>query len=296
MDTLNSLTVIFTTYNSPEWLEKVLWGFSYQSYKAFKIIVADDGSSQETAALINRMRDQTGLEIKHVRHRDDGFRKCRILNKAIIHAETEYLVFTDGDCIPRSDFLSVHAKNAEKGHYVSGSYYRLPMETSEAIQREDIESGRCFELKWLRAHGLPRSQKTIKLTATERQARFLNRFTFTNCIFRGSNASAWRDDIIAVNGFEERMQYGGLDRELGVRLVNLGVKPRHVRYNAICLHLDHPRGYKDPTLVAKNRALRIHNEKHGVTQADHGIQRLIEAGYQSKDHCAESIDQSAHRE
>ena len=278
---MKNLTVLFTTYNSPVWLERVLWGFSCQRFDAFKIIVADDGSGPETAEVIDKMRTEAGLEIQHVWQRDDGFRKCRILNKAILHAQTDYLVFTDGDCIPRSDFLQVHAENAERGHYVSGSYYRLPMKTSEAIQREDIESGRCFDVKWLRQHGLPRSRKTLKLRATALQARFLNRFTFTNCIFRGSNAAAWRDDILAVNGFEERMQYGGLDRELGVRLVNMGVRPRHVRYNAICLHLDHPRGYRDPEKVAANRNLRLHNEKEKVQRAENGIQELIDSGYEA---------------
>lgn len=271
---MNELTVIFTTYNSPQWLEKVLWGFSCQRFDAFKIIVADDGSGPETAALLERMRAETGMEIQHVWHEDDGFRKCQILNKAILHADSEYLVFTDGDCIPRDDFLEVHSQSAERGRYVSGSYYRLPMETSEAIQKEDILSGRCFEVSWLRAHGLPGSQKTLKLTASERQARFLNRFTFTNCIFRGSNASAWRDDLLKVNGFDERMQYGGLDREIGVRLVNAGVRPKHARYNAVCLHLDHPRGYKDADMVASNRALRLHNQKNRVSRTEHGIQQL----------------------
>jgi len=271
---MNDLTVIFTTYNSPAWLEKVLWGFSCQRFDAFKIIIADDGSGPETAALIERMRDETGLQIEHVWQRDDGFRKCRVLNKAILQAESDYLVFTDGDCIPRADFLEVHAENAERGRYVSGSYYRLPMEASEAIQRDDILSGRCFDVAWLREHGLPRSQKTLKLRASARQARFLNRFTFTNCIFRGSNAAAWRDDILRVNGFDERMQYGGLDRELGVRLVNAGVRPKHVRYNAICLHLDHARGYRDEELVASNRALRLHNQRNGVSWTEHGIQEL----------------------
>ena len=273
---MNELSVIFTTYNSPEWLEKVLWGFSCQRYKDFKIIVADDGSEPATAELLERMRGETGLQIEHVWHEDDGFRKCRILNKAILHSDSDYLVFTDGDCIPRSDFLEVHAENAERGRYVSGSYYRLPMETSEAIQKEDILSGRCFEVSWLRAHGLPRSQKTLKLTASGRQARFLNRFTFTNCIFRGSNASAWRDDLLKVNGFDERMQYGGLDREIGVRLVNAGVRPKHARYNAVCLHLDHPRGYKDADMVASNRALRLHNQKNSITRTEHGIEQILE--------------------
>ena len=268
------LSVIMTTYNSPIWLEKVLWGYSAQSHRDFEIIIGDDGSTRETLDLIERMRRETDLTIRHVWQKDDGFRKCRILNKAILAAESEYLVFTDGDCIPRSDFLSVHAQEAAPDTFLSGGYHKLPMSTSEAITREDILSGHCFDLKWLKKHGLKASYKNSKLTASYRQARILNRITPTNCNFKGSNASAWRKDILKINGFDEEMSWGGLDREIGVRLVNAGIRPKHVRYNAIVIHLDHKRGYKNPELVRQNKALRVSREKDGTTYTPHGIDQL----------------------
>lgn len=273
------LSVIVSTYNSPRWLEKVLWGYSRQSHFDFEIIVADDGSGAETAELIECMRAHVGAPIRHVWQRDNGFRKCRILNKAILHADAEYVVFTDGDCIPRSDFLAVHAARAAPGHYLSGGYHKLPRETSEAITRDDILSGRCFDLDWLKSHGLRRNRKNLKLTATPRQARLLNRLTLTRCNFKGSNGSAWLRDILAVNGFDERMVWGGLDREFGVRLINYGIRPRHVRYDAIVVHLDHGRGYRDSGRVAANRALRRVNARKGVHWTDFGIRQLRDQGY-----------------
>src|SRR6056297_2680694 len=120
------LSVIISTYNSPEWLEKVLWGYSVQSHNDFEIIIADDGSGAETRQLIDRMRQQTGLTIRHIWQEDKGFRKCRILNLAVLESATDYLVFTDGDCIPRRDFLEVHATEAEPGRFLSGGYHKLP--------------------------------------------------------------------------------------------------------------------------------------------------------------------------
>lgn len=268
------LSVIMSTYNSPRWLEKVLWGYSVQDHRDFEIVIADDGSTDDTRALIDRMREETGLCLHHVWQEDRGFRKCRILNKAILRAEASYLVFTDGDCIPRRDFLSVHAAEAEPGRYLSGSYNKLPASTSEAITREDILSQRCFELKWLKAHGLKFHRKNSKLWAPAVLAGTLNRLTLTRCNFKGSNGSAWRDDVLRINGFDERMSWGGLDREFGVRLINAGIRPRHVRYNAIVIHLDHPRGYSDPALAGQNKALRKYNARHGITRTDHGIEQL----------------------
>jgi len=268
------LSVIMTTYNAPAWLEKVLWGYSVQTHRDFDIIIGDDGSTDDTRQLIERLRDQTGLTIKHVWQEDRGFRKCRILNKAILHTDAPYLVFTDGDCIPRRDFLAVHAAEARAGHYLSGGYHKLPMSTSQAITKEDILAGRCFDLAWLKAHGLPSSYKNTKLTATPTSAKVWNRITLTKCNFKGSNGSVWRNDVLHVNGFDERMPWGGLDREFGVRLINAGIKPKHVRYNAIVVHLDHKRGYKNPAEVRKNKQLRLDNAKNGVIRTRYGIEQL----------------------
>lgn len=266
------LSVIVSTYNSPRWLEKVLWGYSVQQHDDFEIVIADDGSTEDTSELIRHMAKESGLVIQHVWQHDDGFRKCRILNKAVLAAESDYLVFTDGDCIPRADFLAEHVRNAEPGYFLSGSYCKLPMSTSEAITRDDILSGRCFDIDWLRANGLPRNRKNLKLAAPRKRAGLLNYLTTARCNFKGSNGSAWKADVLRVNGFDERMAWGGEDREFGVRLRNAGVKPRHVRYNAICVHLDHDRAYRNEDIVRSNRQLRLRVEKERKTRTDFGIQ------------------------
>lgn len=275
-------SVIFTTYNAPEWLEKVFWGFSFQTYRDFEIIVADDGSTSETRDVIDQFRSTSGLAISHVWQEDVGFRKCRILNKAIEQAASDYIIFTDGDCIPRRDFVATHVAEAEPQTYLSGSYFKLPMSVSKKISKQDIESGRCFDKKWLYQNGLPRSRKTLKISAGPKLAQLLNKVTPTKCNLKGSNASAWKTDVLAVNGLDERMPWGGEDREFGVRLINSGVRPKHVRYNAIVLHLDHARGYVDPQQVIKNKQLRVYNEKHQVKWTDFGIVQNDESPESSK--------------
>ena len=70
----------------------------------------------------------------------------------------------------------------------------------------------------------------------------------------GANASLYRADALKVNGFDETIKYGGVDKEFGVRLANAGVRGRHLRYTAPLVHLDHPRGYADPERIARHKA------------------------------------------
>src|SRR5687768_17180449 len=106
------VSVVISTYNSPEWLEKVLWGYEFQTYRNFELVIADDGSGDSTREIIDRFKTQSGLDVIHVWHEDRGFQKSEILNKAIQASKTDYLIFSDGDCIPRKDFVGVHVMNA----------------------------------------------------------------------------------------------------------------------------------------------------------------------------------------
>jgi glycosyltransferase involved in cell wall biosynthesis len=130
-----NIALILATYNQPEWLEKVLWGYAVQSVRDFQVVIADDGSGPETAAVVERVRAETGMALVHVWHPDEGFRKCEILNRAILAADGDYLIFSDGDCIPRSDFVATHRRLAEPNRFLSGGYLMLPMEVSRRIGR-----------------------------------------------------------------------------------------------------------------------------------------------------------------
>lgn len=250
------LSVIITTYNSPEWLKKVLIGYSYQSFTDFEIIIADDGSNEETRLVIEQFRAKITMPVIHVWHEDTGFNKCAILNKAILAATTDYLVFTDGDCIPAHNFMEVHATYRKPGYFLSGGYFKLPMSISNTISEDDILSQRCFDIEWLKAQGLPTSFKNTKLFFKGVSAKLMNTITPTNASWNGHNSSGWKADIMAVNGYDERMRYGALDRELGERLMNKGIKGIQIRYSAICLHLDHSRGYKNQKDINFNKNIR----------------------------------------
>jgi glycosyltransferase involved in cell wall biosynthesis len=265
------ISVIFSTYNSEEWLEKVILGFSVQTFRNFEIIIADDGSREATKNLIDKLRTEIDIPIIHVWQEDNGFQKSQILNKAILAATSDYLIFTDGDCIPREDFVEVHDKFREKGYFLSGGYFKLPMDISKLISKDDIINQRCFDLQWLKANGLPSSLKNIKFLASGIASKVLNFVTPTNASWNGHNSSGWKQDLMEVNGFNQEMQYGGQDRELGERLFNKGLKSKQIRYSAICVHLDHKRGYVNEETWKKNYAIRENTRNNKVIKTPIGI-------------------------
>ena len=266
-----TIGVIISTYNNPDWLEKVLWGYLCQTVKVDEIIIADDGSRNDTKELIDSYKDK--LPVHHVWHEDNGFQKSRILNKAIIAATVDYLIFTDQDCIPREDFVATHLRFAEKGYFLSGGHFKLPMDISLKISKEDVFSKNVFSLKWLKMQGLKTSFKCTKLFRSRMFAAFMNFATPTKATWNGGTASGWREDMLKINGFNEQMQYGGQDREFGERLFNLGIKSKQIRYSAICLHLDHKRPYKTAESIAKNRAIRKNTRKSGIVETPFGIKQ-----------------------
>ena len=268
------LSVIVSTYNSEEWLAKVLEGYCNQSESDFELVIADDGSSAQTQALVNSYTSQFRHPIVHVWQEDNGFQKCKILNKAILEAHSEYLLFTDGDCIPRTDFVAQHLKYKKKGYFLSGGYFKLPLSISKEITFENIKQQDCFSMFWLLQKGMSFSFKLSKLVQHSFFAQFMNWITPTKKTFNGHNTSCFKKDLLAVNGFNEAMKYGGLDRELGERLNHYGIVAKQIRYAAICLHLEHSRAYFSEAERKKNTAIRDYNKKLKVIRIANGIEKL----------------------
>lgn len=258
-----SVGIIISTYNNPEWLRKTLWGYACQTYPFSEIIIADDGSGKETEDLIKEYKTIFPC-VKHVWHPDKGFQKPRILNKALFEAEAEYLIFTDQDCIPREDFVETHVKYAERGYFLSGGYFKLPMFISKQINEDDIKSNRAFDLQWLRSQEMKINFKCTKLVRAAFFSSLMNKITPARASWNGCNASGWREDFLEIKGFNEQMGYGGEDREFGERLNNKGVKSKQLRYSAICIHLDHARPYKNKEILDKNRNIRKEIKKNKV--------------------------------
>lgn len=271
------ISVILSTYNQPEWLKMVLYGYNQQNISNFEVVIADDGSRETTKLMINKLKEELKFPIQHIWHEDNGFQKCVILNKAIAASKGNYLVFSDGDCIPRKDFLEVHQSTLRKGYFLSGGMFRTTKEVAHKISIPEIEDQSCFNIKKLRELGQPKKIfKDLKCSLqSKRVINIANNITPTNASWNGHNSSGWKNDIIKVNGFDERMKYGGEDRELGERLFNLGIKSKQIRYSAICIHLEHDRGYVTEEDWANNNKIRKDTNTNKRIWTDYGVDKYL---------------------
>jgi glycosyltransferase involved in cell wall biosynthesis len=225
-----TVSLIISTYNRPEALVKVLAGVARQTHPPDEILIADDGSVEPTRSLIEKWKSQSRPAVRHIWHPHDGFRKTIILNKAIKAARGDYMVFLDGDCVPHAKFIADHEALAEKGYWVQG---RRCFVDSEYVEEFDPASTSIWG--WLITGRMSGFFKAIRLPSP-----VIRRGTEQRGLI-GCNMGIWREDLVAVNGFDESyIGWGGEDSDIGSRLYHLGRPRKFVYGHAIVYHLNHP--------------------------------------------------------
>jgi glycosyltransferase involved in cell wall biosynthesis len=251
------ITVIISAYKNCKALQYCLEAYRLQTRKPDQIIVAEDDQSDDIKELLLEFAIP-GVELRHVSQPNQGFRKCTILNQAISQATGDLLIFTDADCIARNDFVETHARKARRGTFLAGgSHINLPQEFHQYHDICDLIANQSlFDYAYLSV--IPGFDKErLRLTRNKTVAACMDLLTQRNA-FSGATSSAFREDVLAVRGFDESMGYGGEDTNFGIRLNNLGIKGRRIRYSLCCIHLDHPRSYVNKEVVMKNK---LHNKK-----------------------------------
>ena len=232
------ISVIVPTYDRPDALAAVLRGVARQSDRHFEVVVADDGSGPETAAVIERGRGALGVPLHHVRHEHDGFRAAEIRNRAILESRGGYVIFLDGDCIPRPDFIAQHRGLAEPGWFVAGNRILLSPELTTQVLAHDLAPERwgfpSLLVRWPR--GVNRLAPALRLPlGALRKARPTRWQGARTC-----NLAVWRADLDTVDGFDASFAGWGLeDSDLAIRLMHAGVRRKDGRYATGVFHLWH---------------------------------------------------------
>lgn len=233
------VAVVVTTYNRPDALAAVLSGYAAQDTKDFELIVADDGSTEETARLIAQFARRASFLVRHVWQEDRGFRAAAIRNRALAQITADYVIFSDGDCIPPGRFVRRHEELAERGCFLAGNRVLLSESFTARVLREHLPIHDWGMGQWLAAwlrRDVNRALPLLELPDGSFRKRTPQRWKGV----KTCNLAAWRADLIAVNGLDESYSGWGLeDSDLVIRLLRAGVKHKSARFAAPVFHLWH---------------------------------------------------------
>jgi glycosyltransferase involved in cell wall biosynthesis len=234
------VSVIVTTYNRPDALGAVLNGLAAQTDRAFEIIVADDGSRDDTRALVEERARGFPVALSHVWQEDKGFRAGAARNRAAERARGEYLIFLDGDCVPRPDFIARHRALAERGWMVAGNRILLSEQFTRRALREALPLHAWTDADWRAARRQSDINRTLPLARLALgPLRKVGSHRWQRV--RTCNLGVWSADFQRVRGFDESFEgWGFEDSDLAVRLLNAGVRRKEGAFATGVLHLWHP--------------------------------------------------------
>jgi len=237
------VSVIVPTYNRPAALRLCLLSLTRQSRLPDEVLVADDGSGEETAEVVRDFArsDSCSFEVKHVWQEDEGFRKPKIINETVRQSTGDYLVFIDGDCIAHPDFIVSHSMYAEPRAILGGKRVEVGKYLTETALHESSLINR-ISLRLIQDSITGGSRKVEEaLRITNRMLRTLfHRDTISDDGIWGCNFSLNKELFYAINGCDEDFLDGSVeDNDLGIRVLNNGGKLISVRALAIVFHLWH---------------------------------------------------------
>jgi glycosyltransferase involved in cell wall biosynthesis len=226
------ISVIVITYNWPQALDLVLRALARQSMQPDEVIVTDDGSRTDTRELLATAAKNYPTRLVHLWQPDDGARMSRARNRGIAAARGDYVVFLDGDMLAQRDFISDHAAFAQRGCFVQGSRVLTGERCAARLfAQQQIDLG-------FFARDIERRRHTLRMPAL---ARAWARPHAREAGIKSCNWGFWREDLLALNGFNEAMTgWGREDNELALRAFHMGLQRRDLRFAGLATHLWHP--------------------------------------------------------
>ena len=276
------LTVVVTTFEWPQALDVVLMALTDQDDPGFDIVVADDGSSSLTAAVVDSWQGRLGERLEHVWQPDAGFRKARVENLAARQARGEALVFLDGDLVPRRGFVSAVRRALLPGWFLTSKRLNLSQQLSRRVLEQRVPVWRWSALRWAVSHpgelvaaSRPRERNRPGVILPLRDRRrpwrpdqpdFAAPYR-AYCFF-----AIHRDAFEQVNGFDMRfVDWGEEDVDMGIRLQRAGVRCGWPGPQTTLLHLWHP-DRKDTS--SRNWELLHETEASSRIEAVEGLREL----------------------
>lgn len=269
------VSLIISFYNNIELLSMVFAALENQTYRDFEVIIADDGSTETVGGTIRKMAAAASFSVQHCWHEDEGWRKNRILNRAIRCSKGDYLIFIDGDCIPHRLFIEEHVAYARKGHVLTGRRAQLTEQLTKQLTEQKVVSGAFEQYLTLKLILASLFNKKLHAENAIRIKHPLLRKLFIKDKEKGilgCNFSLYKNDILKVNGFDERFLHPGTgeDTDIDRRLKRAGITTSSKKHLLTLYHIFHKQFDLNDQ---RNLDLLDENDRNGVTFTPFGIDK-----------------------
>lgn len=268
---LPRITLCISTYNWPGALHLTLQSVLKQTVLPFEMLIADDGSKEETRMVVERFAVTSPVPVRHIWQPDDGFRLAQIRNRAFAAATGDYIVQVDGDLLLHPEFIADHSRMAEHGTFVCGSRALI----DQAHSKELIDSGTLQYPSFFSKH-LSKKHNAVHSPLLCRFNYLMQRGFEQYKYVLGCNMAFWRDDLLKINGYnEDFVGWGKEDNDVTVRMMNAGVQLRFLKFGGIVYHLWH--GYGALNSVPINQEIFRKTLTNKLTYIEHGMRQYISA-------------------
>nr|WP_317630834.1 glycosyltransferase family 2 protein [uncultured Flavobacterium sp.] len=257
--------LLISTYNWPQALEVIFKSILNQTKMPDQILIADDGSREDTKQVIEKFKNQIKVPVLHFWQEDIGFRKSKILNKAIAGSSADYIIQIDGDCIMHPQFIKDHISHAQKNVYLYGSRVNIKEQAVATIFNKQITNFNLFSSE------IKNKTRTLHIP-------FLSNLYKSHAgiskKFRGCNVSYWKSDFIDINGYNEDFEgWGREDSDLAIRLGNKGVLAKRLRYAGIVFHIWHK--VKSKENLDKNDSIEKQTIANKTVKITNGVNKYL---------------------
>ncbi|OGL42703.1 MAG: glycosyl transferase family 2 [Candidatus Schekmanbacteria bacterium RBG_16_38_10] len=277
------VSIVAAVYKDIGALKLIIESLERQTYKNFELIVAEDDNSDDMKEFI---RTVGKIEIKHTYQEDRGIRKARSQNNGILKSSGDYIIFLDGDCVPYSTFVEGHVKLAERKHVLSGRRVELGLSISSKLRNRDItpimlEKKIYWYYPFIRLDGGRRVEEGFYLKPDGFIQR-ISRNRKRSVSLLGCNFSCYKEDILAINGFDESYEGTALsdDTDLQWRFSAYGLKFKSCRNVSNMFHLYHTSEHRVVD-CSEELKLMFQRNKKGIFICENGLDKHSDYGTQN---------------
>lgn len=264
-----TVSLIITTYNRPDALVRVLQSVLQQTHLPNEILVADDGSTSDTAQVVAQIAQVSPIPIIHIWQHDDGFRAAQIRNRAIAAAKSEYIILIDGDMLLHPKFIIDHIRVAQPNVFIQGSRVLLSLELTQKVLANPLSNPcifSCFQAGVMKKLSAIRCIGLSCLLAAHRNQQYK--------AIKSCNMSFFRCDALRVNGFNNQfVGWGREDSEFVARLYHSGVQRVNLKWAGLAYHLWHKETER-ASLPQNDRLLQQTLSQH-LTRCEYGVDEFL---------------------